>query len=81
MNRNAVPFDPRPPMEASGLRVGTPGLATRGLALEEFEEVGKILAGALTPEFDSRSAELAARVGAIVERYPLYEQLGAGAPA
>jgi len=81
VNRNAVPFDPRPPMEASGLRVGTPGLATRGLALEEFEEVGKILAGALTPEFDSRSSELAARVGAIVERYPLYEQLGAGAPA
>src|ERR1700680_2966427 len=51
VNRNAVPFAPRPPMEASGLRIGTPALATRGLAREDFVEVGKILALALTPEF------------------------------
>ena len=44
VNRNAVPFDPRPPMEASGLRIGTPALATRGLQEEDFAEVGKILA-------------------------------------
>ena len=81
VNRNAVPFDPRPPMQASGLRVGTPGLATRGLQLEDFVEVGRILACALTPEYDSRAAELQARVGAIVERYPVYEELGARAPA
>jgi glycine hydroxymethyltransferase len=81
VNRNAVPFDPRPPMEASGLRIGTPALATRGLQLEDFEEVGKILAVALTPEFDSRTGELAERVGAIVERYPLYEGLAAHAAA
>src|SRR5437660_6264121 len=81
VNRNAVPFDPRPPMQASGLRVGTPGLATRGLQLEDFEEVGRILACALTPEYDSRAPELQARVGAIVERYPVYEELGAHAPA
>ena len=41
VNRNAVPFDPRPPMEASGLRIGTPALATRGLQLEDFTEVGQ----------------------------------------
>jgi glycine hydroxymethyltransferase len=81
VNRNAVPFDPRPPMEASGLRIGTPGLATRGLQLEDFNEVGRILACALTPEYDSRATELAERVGAIVERYPLYEELGARAAA
>ena len=75
VNRNAVPFDPRPPMEASGLRIGTPALATRGLQLEDFSEVGRILAVALTPEYDSRAGELAERVGAIVERYPLYEGL------
>ncbi|HEX4466372.1 MAG TPA: serine hydroxymethyltransferase [Solirubrobacteraceae bacterium] len=75
VNRNAVPFDPRPPMEASGLRIGTPALATRGLQREDFVEVGKILAAALTPEYESRAAELAERVGAIVERYPLYEGL------
>jgi glycine hydroxymethyltransferase len=80
VNRNAVPFDPRPPMEASGLRIGTPALATRGLQHDDFTEVGRILAAALTPEYDSRAAELSERVGAIVERYPLYETLAAGAP-
>jgi glycine hydroxymethyltransferase len=79
VNRNAVPFDPRPPMEASGLRIGTPALATRGLQQEDFLELGKILAVALTPEYESRSGELVERVGAIVERYPLYENLGAPA--
>ena len=55
VNRNAVPFDPRPPMEASGLRIGTPALATRGLQQEDFSEVGRILAIALTPEYESRA--------------------------
>jgi glycine hydroxymethyltransferase len=81
VNRNAVPFDPRPPIEASGLRIGTPALATRGLQAEDFEEVGRILAVALTPEYAARASELAERVGAIVERYPLYESLAAGTPA
>jgi glycine hydroxymethyltransferase len=77
VNRNAVPFDPRPPMEASGLRIGTPALATRGLQVEDFTELGRIVAVALTPEFEPRRGELAERVQAIVERYPLYEQLNA----
>ena len=47
VNRNAVPFDPRPPMVTSGLRVGTPALATRGLQVEDFDEVGEIIAAAL----------------------------------
>ena len=81
VNRNAVPFDPRPPMESSGLRIGTPALATRGLQHEDFAEIGNILAIALSDEFDSRRPELADRVGAIVERYPLYESLAVGAPA
>jgi glycine hydroxymethyltransferase len=81
VNRNAVPFDPRPPMEASGLRIGTPALATRGVGVEDFSEVGEIVATALTPAFEARRGELAERVRAIVERYPLYEQLSAVAPA
>ncbi len=79
VNRNAVPFDPRPPMESSGLRIGTPALATRGMGVEDFSAVGEIVATALTPEFDARREELAERVGAIVERYPLYERVGATA--
>jgi glycine hydroxymethyltransferase len=81
VNRNAVPFDPRPPMEASGLRIGTPALATRGLQIEDFAEVGRILASALTPDYESCAGELSERVGAIVARYPLYEELSAAAPA
>jgi glycine hydroxymethyltransferase len=81
VNRNAVPFDPRPPMEASGLRIGTPALATRGLQLEDFSEVGRILAVALTPEYEARAGELAERVAAIVDRYPLYETLASAAAA
>lgn len=81
VNRNAVPFDPRPPMVTSGLRVGTPALATRGLQAEDFAEVGQIIATALTPDFEAKRGELAERVQAIAERYPLYEQLSVPTPA
>src|SRR5436190_14880586 len=81
VNRNAVPFDPRPPAVSSGLRVGAPALATRGLQREDFAEVGEILASTLTPEFETRKDDLAERARAIAERYPLYEHLAAGAPA
>jgi len=79
VNRNAIPFDPRPPMVTSGLRVGTPALATRGLQADDFVEVGKIIARALQPGFETAQAELAERVTAIAERYPLYANLGVGA--
>jgi glycine hydroxymethyltransferase len=80
VNRNAVPFDPRPPAVSSGLRIGTPALATRGLQTEDFVEVGRIIAEALTAEpFDERQPELAERAGAIAERYPLYAGLRAAA--
>jgi glycine hydroxymethyltransferase len=79
VNRNAVPFDPRPPMVTSGLRVGTPALATRGLQADDFAEVGDIIATTLTPDFESAKDDLAARVTAVVDRYPLYEHLGAAA--
>jgi glycine hydroxymethyltransferase len=80
VNRNAVPFDPRPPMVTSGLRVGAPALATRGVQVDDFHEIGKIIATALTPKFDSARDDLAERVTAIAERYPLYASLPAGAP-
>jgi glycine hydroxymethyltransferase len=76
VNRNAVPFDPRPPMEASGLRIGTPALATRGLQAEDFAEIGRILEQALlSRDFAAEAPALAERVQAIVARYPLYEGL------
>ncbi|MDX6664018.1 MAG: glycine hydroxymethyltransferase, partial [Solirubrobacteraceae bacterium] len=79
VNRNAVPFDPRPPAVSSGLRIGTPALATRGLSVDELREVGGIMATALTPDFEARRAELGEQVAAIAERHPLYEELVTGA--
>src|SRR3954449_5285403 len=76
VNRNAVPFDPRPPAVSSGLRVGASALATRGIQAEEFHEIGKIIAQALQPGFESVRGELAERVSAIADTHPLYSQLG-----
>ena len=73
VNRNAVPFDPRPPMVSSGLRIGTPALATRGFGREEFLEVADIIAETLTQDFTAeRAADLSRRVTILAEKYPLY---------
>ncbi len=73
VNRNAVPFDPRPPMVTSGLRIGTPALATRGFDDEQFTEVADIIAGALQPAPDV--AALRARVEVLTDEFPLYPGL------
>jgi glycine hydroxymethyltransferase len=73
VNRNAVPFDPRPPMVTSGLRIGTPALATRGFTAEDFAEVADVIALALQPGYAHDA--LRARVGALVARHPLYPNL------
>ncbi|HET6824696.1 MAG TPA: serine hydroxymethyltransferase, partial [Amnibacterium sp.] len=73
VNRNAVPFDPRPPMTTSGVRIGTAALATRGFAADEFREVADVIAQALQPGADI--AVLRGRVAALAGRFPLYEGL------
>jgi len=76
VNRNAVPFDPRPPMVTSGLRIGAPALATRGFDAEDFTEVADIIAEVLKPSFDEATrASLAARVTALADKHPLYPNL------
>ncbi|GLY34431.1 serine hydroxymethyltransferase [Amycolatopsis sp. NBRC 101858] len=70
VNRNAVPFDPRPPMVTSGLRIGTPALATRGFGDAEFREAADVIAEALKPGHDVE--KLRARVTALAEAFPLY---------
>jgi glycine hydroxymethyltransferase len=75
-NRNAVPFDPQPPMVASGVRIGTPALASRGLGVEEFRELGGIIREVLSPGFEGDERALRERCGAIAERHPLYPGLG-----
>jgi glycine hydroxymethyltransferase len=73
VNRNSVPFDPRPPMVTSGVRIGTPALATRGFGDKEFTEVADVIAQALMPNPDISS--LRARVAALAEQFPLYPGL------
>ena len=74
VNRNAVPFDPRPPMVTSGVRIGTPALATRGFGDTEFTEVADIIAHTLMPNPDV--AGLQSRVHALTAQFPLYPELG-----
>jgi glycine hydroxymethyltransferase len=76
VNRNAVPFDPRPPAVSSGLRIGTPALATRGFQVEEFHEIGRIIVEALTGAFgDVQRAELSERTHRLADEHPLYPHL------
>lgn len=75
VNRNAVPFDPRPPMVTSGLRIGTPALATRGFGAAEFTEVADIIATALRDGQAADVTALRARVGVLTEAFPLYPGL------
>ncbi|KJK44332.1 serine hydroxymethyltransferase, partial [Lentzea aerocolonigenes] len=74
VNRNAVPFDPRPPMVSSGLRIGTPALATRGFGETEFREVADIIALALRAEPTDEQV-LRDRVEKLATAFPLYPHL------
>lgn len=79
VNRNAVPFDPRPPAVTSGLRIGTPALATRGFGEAEFREVADIIASVLVDGAAGESAvdvaKYRARVAKLTEAFPLYPGL------
>ena len=79
VNRNAVPFDPRPPAVSSGLRIGTPALATRGFEDDDFREIGKVIAEALTGDFYDAPRPSCRSARGAAERYPLYPQLAPAA--
>src|SRR5215218_3090442 len=79
VNRNAVPFDPRPPMVSSGVRIGTPALAARGFDAGDFTEVADVIALALRPTpAAEETARLRARVTGLAGRHPLYADLTGG---
>jgi glycine hydroxymethyltransferase len=76
VNRNAVPFDPRPPMVSSGVRIGTPALAARGFDSDDFTEVSDVIATALRPTVgEDQLALLRQRVATLADRHPLYADL------
>ena len=77
VNRNAIPFDERPPMNPSGLRIGTPALTTRGLVEDDLREIAQVICVALSDRFDAEKESLSERTRTLMERYPLYPQLAA----
>ncbi|MFI5027552.1 MAG: serine hydroxymethyltransferase [Solirubrobacterales bacterium] len=79
VNRNAIPFDTRKPMDPSGLRIGTPALTTRGLAEDDMREIAAVICVALSADFEPQKEVLSERTRALLERYPLYSQLSAAA--
>ena len=79
VNRNAIPFDTRKPMDPSGLRIGTPALTTRGLVEGDMTEIAEVIAATLGDDFESAKSDLLDRSKALMEKYPLYPQLSAAA--
>ncbi len=79
VNFNTIPFDPNPPMNPSGLRIGTPALTTRGLVEDDMLEVAELISTALSDRFEDEKGSLRDRSRALMDRYPLYEQLSPAA--
>src|SRR6187200_1045173 len=75
VNKNAIPFDQNPPMVASGIRVGTPSVTTRGMREPEMETIGELISRALaTTEDDRALAMIHAEVEALCRKFPLYPE-------
>jgi glycine hydroxymethyltransferase len=73
VNKNAIPFDQQPPMVASGIRLGTPALTTRGMAETEMDIVAELIGRVLaTPEDDRVAAMVRGEVEALCRKFPLY---------
>lgn len=76
VNRNSIPFDKKPPFAASGIRIGTPSVTTRGMGEDEMEEVAEVISLVLKNPDDERALEEAeAKVRELCERFPVYEEL------
>ncbi len=76
VNKNAIPFDPLPPGKASGIRLGTPAVTTRGLREPQMEQIAALIDRALTGRADSTAlAEVRDQVAALINRFPLYPEL------
>jgi glycine hydroxymethyltransferase len=72
LNKNAIPFDPQPPMTASGIRVGTPSVTTQGMAEGDMKEVASLISRAVRDTDGTASREIGEAVAALVTRHPAY---------
>jgi glycine hydroxymethyltransferase len=81
-NKNTVPFDPQSPFVTSGLRLGSPAMTTRGLGVEEFTEIGNIIADRLfSPDSEVVAQDCRQRVATLCDRFPLYSHQQISVPA
>ena len=71
-NKNTVPGEKRSPFVTSGLRIGTPAVTTRGMGPAEMQVIADCIADCIF-DFEAKKADVAARVAALVEQFPLYQ--------